>query len=89
MGGGGGGFPGTKWSEQSGVTTQLSYETTYMCSCIKVNTAETQVLSFFCTFSHSYTVHVGIPLLQLHPNEMDLILLSTSDSKVLKSTREE
>ena len=89
VGGGGEGFPGTKWSEQSGVTTQLSYETTYMCSCIKVNTAETQVLSFFCTFSHSYTVHVGIPLLQLNLNEMDLILLSTSDSKVLKSTREE
>ena len=50
MGGGGGGFPGTKWSEKSGVTTQLSYETTYMCSCIKVNTAETQVLSFFLHF---------------------------------------
>lgn len=48
--GGGGGVPGTKWSEQSGVTTQLSYETTYMCSYIKVNTAETQVLSFFLHF---------------------------------------
>ena len=58
MGGGGGRggvifqptLPGTKWSEQSGVTTQVSYETTYMCSCIKVNTTETQVLSFFLHF---------------------------------------